>query len=469
MRLMNTKPEPAYRDATLTRTLIGWLLIPLLIMLALSALYTYRNISHLAETERDLALEEVADDLKDSASDALQATGSIDPASASLRLILNDARDHRYFAIYDANGVLLAGDPRLPIAQVPDAMDHAVFSYISLAGNRLRMVVIKGDQEDLPVYKILVAETLTRRDHLALRLSRVVLIPQVLMILLVAPLIWFGVKRGLRPLDNLCRRISHRSVQQFRDLPMRGTPHELQPVVMALNEMLSQVRAARDEQRRFTADAAHQIKTPLAALKAEIDLAQSDPSYAHAQPVLKRLGDSTNRLIHLVQQLLALAHSEASDSDVMTLLDLAELARDVAREYVPIAHSRHIDLGYEGAEQTIPIRGNAVLIREAMKNLLDNAVKFTPDSGTVTVSVKAHPPSFAVADSGPGIPDEQRPLIFQRFHRVPESTTVQGSGLGLAIVQEIARNHGAIVSVASSSLGGALFSLQFQDQAVSES
>jgi signal transduction histidine kinase len=466
---MNTQPEPAYHEATLTRTLIGWLLIPLLIMLAVSALYTYRNISHLAETERDLALEEVADDVKDSASETLKATGKIDPASESLRLILEDPRDHRYFAIYDEKGVLLAGDPRLPRPQAAYAADHAMFNYILLAGNKLRMVAIKGDQVDQPIYRILVAETLTRRDRLALRLSRVVLIPQVLMILLVAPLIWFGVKHGLRPLDNLCRRISHRSAQQFRDLPMRGTPRELQPVVMALNEMLSQVRAARDEQRRFTADAAHQVKTPLAALKAEIDLAQSDPSYAHALPVFKRLGDSANRLAHLVQQLLALAHSEASYGNVKTLLDLAELARDVTREYVPLAHGRHIDLGYEGPENAIPIRGNAVLIREAMKNLLDNAIKFTPDSGTVTVSVKVHPPSFAVADSGPGVPDEQRSLIFQRFRRAPESTAAQGSGLGLAIVQEIARNHGAIVSVASSPLGGALFSLQFPDQAVSQS
>jgi two-component system, OmpR family, sensor histidine kinase TctE len=466
---MNIKPEPAHRDSTLTHTLISWLLIPLLIMLAASALYTYHNISRLAEIERDLVLEEVADDLKDAAADTLQATGKIDSVSPSMRLILDDARDHRFFAIYDANGVLLAGDPRLPILQAPYAADHAAFSYISLAGNRLRMVAVKGNQEDQPVDRILVAETLTRRGHLALRLSRVVLIPQVVMTLLIAPLIWFGVKHGLRPLDYLCRRISRRSVQQFKDLPMQGTPRELQPVVMALNKMLSQVRAARDEQRRFTTDAAHQIKTPLAALVAEIALAQSDPSYAHAQPVLRRLGDSANRLAHLVQQLLALAQSEASDANLKTLLDLAELAKDVTREYVPIAHSRHIDLGYEGAEQTIPIRGNAVLIREAMKNLLDNAVKFTPDSGTITVSVKAHPPSFAVADSGPGIPDEQRPLIFQRFHRAPECATAQGSGLGLAIVQEIARNHGAIVIVARSSLGGALFSLQFQDQAVSES
>jgi two-component system sensor histidine kinase TctE len=466
---MSTKPERPRHDATLTRTLIRWLLTPLVIMLAVSALYTYRNISHLAETERDLVLEEIADDLKDSASDTLRATGKIDPVSPSMRVILDDPRDHRYFAIYDANGALLAGDPGLPRLQVAHAADHAVFSDISHAGNRLRMVAIKGDQEDQPIDRVFVAETLTRRDHLALRLSRVVLLPQVLMILLVAPLIWFGVKRGLRPLDNLCQRISHRSVQQFRDLPMQGTPRELQPVVIALNDMLSQVRASRDEQRRFTADAAHQIKTPLAALKAEIDLAQSDPSYAHALPVLKRLGDSANRLAHLVQQLLALAHSEASDGNVKTLLDLAELARNVTREYVPIANSRHIDLGYEGPENAIPIRGNAVLVREAMKNLLDNAVKFTPDSGTVTVSLKVHPPTFTVGDSGPGIPNEQRPLIFQRFHRAPESTTAQGSGLGLAIVQEIARNHGAIISVASSSLGGALFSLQFPDQAVSES
>jgi two-component system sensor histidine kinase TctE len=465
---MNTQPEPAQREASLTRTLIGWLLVPLLIMLAVSALSTYRSSSHLAETERDLVLEEVADNLLDAAADSLKTTGRIDPGAETLHLILGDAKDRRYFAIYDAQGMLLAGDARLPLPHVPGAMNRARFSYLSLDGNTLRLVALKGDQKALPGFGILVAESMTRRNHLALRLIRVVLIPQAIVILLTAPLIWFGVKRGLRPLDQLCQRIAHRSARQFKDLSMRGAPRELQPVVRALNEMLAQVRAAQDEQHRFTADAAHQIKTPLAALKAEIDFALSDPSYAHAQPVLKRLGDSANRLAYLVQQLLALAHSEASDSHAMTLLDLSELAREVTGDYVPIARIRHIDLGYEGPEHTIPIRGNAVLIREAMKNLLDNAVKFTPDSGTVTVSVKGSPPCFAVADSGPGIPDEQQPFIFQRFHRAPDNTTTQGSGLGLAIVQEIARNHGAIVSVGRSALGGALFTLQFQDQAVSQ-
>ena len=464
---MNAPPESALHEASLTRTLIGWLLVPLLIMLAVSAFSTYRSSSRLAETERDLVLEEVADNLLDAAADARKATGKVDLDAETLHLILGDAKDHRRYAIYDAKGLLLAGDPRLSM-QASDAANRALFSYLSLDGDTERMVALKGDQKNLPGFGILVAESMTRRNHLALRLSRVVLVPQAIVILLTVPLIWFSVKRGLRPLDRLCQRISHRPARQFKDLSVQGTPRELQPVVRALNDMLAQVRAAQDEQHRFTADAAHQIKTPLAALKAEIDFAQSDPSYAPAQPVLKRLGDSANRLTHLVQQLLALAHSEASDGNAMALLDLTELAREVTRDYVPIAHVRHIDLGYEGPEHTIPIRGNAVLIREAMKNLLDNAIKFTPDSGTVTVSVKGAPPCFAVADSGPGIPEEQQPFIFERFHRAPDNAATQGSGLGLAIVHEIARNHGATISVGRSALGGALFSLQFQDQAVSQ-
>jgi two-component system sensor histidine kinase TctE len=455
---------------TLTRTLLAWLLIPLLVLLALGAYSTYRNASHLAEAERDLVLEEVADDLAESFTSSLRNGGPVQRQSQTIDLILSDARDQRYFAIYNARGGLMAGDSRLLLqGSFHDKEERASFSYISLEGKPLRLAILQGSDEKLPGFHILVAETLVRRDRLALRLSRGVLIPHGAILILVLPLVWFGVRQGLRPLEKLRLSITSRSAQELDDLPVHEAPRELQPVVAALNGLLSRVRAAQEEQRRFTADAAHQIKTPLTALTAEIDLAMSDSSCSCAQPTYRRLQEAAARLTHLVRQLLALAHSEANRGNSHALFDLSELAKEVTGDYLSIAAARHIDLGYEGSEQTIPVQGSAILVSEAMRNLVENALKFTPESGIITVSVQAFPPSFSVADSGPGIPETEWPLIFQRFHRAPESTGIEGSGLGLAIVQEIARNHGAQISVGRSALGGALFTLQFQDQVVSQS
>lgn len=465
---MARPPDMRRSERTLTRALLGWLLIPLVILLAVSAYTTYRNAYHLAETERDLVLEEIADDLQELVSATLAANRKIDLDSLSFSLLIRDARDQRYFAIYDTHGTLLAGDHRL--TRVPAGSDErAAFDTLSLDGKTLRRAVLNGERDSLPGFEIQVAETTVRRDRLTLHLLRGVLVPQAFSLLLSLPLIWFGISRGLRPLEELRRRITHRSAQDLDAIPVDNIPRELLPVVTALNDLLLRFRAVQEEQRRFTADAAHQIKTPLAILAAEIELARSDATCPCAQPTYERLQTATFRLTHLVRQLLALAHSEANEGAAHVLFDLSELARDVTGDFVAAAARRRIDLGFEGTEQAIPVRGNVILIREAMKNLLENALKFTPEGGMVTLSTHAYPPTFSVADSGPGIPEAELPLIFKRFHRAPEGSTAEGSGLGLAIVQEVARKHGAVVTAGKSTLGGALFEFQFEGGAVSQS
>ena len=467
---MTIPPESRRKERTLTRALMGWLLIPLIFLLAVSAYTTYRNASHLAETERDLVLEEITDDLKELVSAAYESDKAIDPNALSLSLLIRDAKDQRYYAIYDARGALLAGDRRLTRMGTAIGSDqHVVFSSLSLDGRKVRRAVLKGSPKDLPGFEIQVAETTFRRDRLTLHLLRGVLVPQAFVLFFSILLIWFGVSRGLRPLEALRRSITHRSAEDLVAIPTDTVPRELQPVVTALNDLLSRFKAVQEEQRRFMADAAHQIKTPLAVLTAELDLARSDATCPCAQPTYSRLQVATSRLAHLVRQLLTLAHSEANAGKTPVLFDLSELAREVTGDFVAAAARRRIDLGFEGTEQTIPLWGNPMLVREAMKNLVENALKFTPEGGTVTTSARAFPPVFAVADSGPGIPEAELPLIFQRFHRAPESSTTEGSGLGLAIVQEVAHKHGAVVTVGKSELGGALFELQFEGDAVSQS
>ena len=449
---------------------MAWLLVPLFVLLMTSAYTTYRYASHLAESERDLTLEEIADDFKDAISGTLMSGGNIDAAAQTLGPILRDTVDQRSFAIYDSKGTLVAGDARLtPMRPMPQSEERAVFDNTILDGKKVRRAAMRGDEEGLPGFEIQVAETTQKRERLTMRISRGVLVPQAIVLVFSFPLVWFGISKGLRPLEQLRERITRRSAQDLDALSADGTPVELQPVVTALNGLLSRVRKAQDEQRRFTAEAAHQIKTPLAVLTAEIELAMSDDSCRTTEPILRRLRLAASRLTHLVQQLLALARSESSQAQTDTLFDLSELAREVTGDYVGVAASRRIDLGFEGFEQPIPLRANVILIKEAMKNLIDNALKFTPEGGIVTTSVQASPPVFSVADSGPGIPEDQRPLIFQRFHRVAGESAINGSGLGLAIVQEVARRHGATVTVGNSALGGTLFELRFAEDAASPS
>ncbi|MDA8128080.1 MAG: sensor histidine kinase [Betaproteobacteria bacterium] len=465
-----TVPTETHRGkSSLARALLGWLLIPLFFLLAVSAYTTYRNAYHLAQTERDLVLEEITDDLKELVSDELESKGKIDPGALAFSLLIQDARDTRYFAIYDASGALLAGNPRLVRTEAGDgSTKRAAFDNISLNGKRLRRAVLHGALAELPGFEIQVAETMVRRNRLTLHLLRGVLVPQIVVLALSIPLILFGVNRGLHSLEALRRRITHRSAQDLDAIPVDNAPRELLPVVTALNDLLSRFKAVQEEQRRFIADAAHQIKTPLAVLTAELDLALADPACPCARPTYERVQTAVSRLAHLVSQLLALAHSEAIAGQTHALFDLAELAREVTGDFVAAAARKRIDLGFEGPEQAIPLQGNAVLVREAMKNLLENALKFTPEGGTVTASAQAFPPVFSVADSGPGIPEAELPLIFRRFHRAAESSTTEGSGLGLAIVQEVARRHGATVVAGKSELGGALFELRFDDGTVSQ-
>jgi signal transduction histidine kinase len=467
---MAIQPEPIRRASTLTRTLLAWLTVPLFVLLIISAYSTYRNATRLAEAERDLALEQLNDELGKAIHSSLGKDGTIPAHSQTIDLILSDPKDQRYYAVYNGRGSLIAGDRRLSLADVrPNDSVRTRFSYVSVDHTPVRLAVLKADADSLPGFHILLAETLNRRSKLALRFSRAALIPQAAILFFAFPLIWLGVRKGLSRLERLRHSITSRSAQNLDPISGNDTPGELRPMVMALNGLLARVKAAQDEQRRFTANAAHQIKTPLAVLTAEIDLAMSDASCPCAQATYRRLHEALSRLAHLVRQLLALERSEADAGKTHRLFDLTSVARAVTADYVAAAANRHIDLGYEGSEQPVPIRGSELLVREAMKNLLENALKFTPEGGTITASVQDSPRAFAVADSGPGVPEAEWPLVFQRFHRASEVGSTEGSGLGLAIVQEVARSHGATITVARSLLGGALFEFKFLDPIVGQS
>jgi two-component system sensor histidine kinase TctE len=239
-------------------------------------------------------------------------------------------------------------------------------------------------------------------------------------------------------------------------LPAAQAPQEVQPLIHAMNELFERLSDALSAQQRFIADAAHQLRTPVAGIKTQTELALRMRDPAERQLALQQLHTATVNLSRLIHQLLALARSEpgAQSAHALERIDLTREMREATSEWVPKALQRNIDLGFEEPEQPVWVRGNAFLLRELLGNLLDNAIRYSPADGRVTVRMlrEANDAVLRVEDNGPGIPSDQRGRVFERFYRVLDSTT-DGCGLGLAIVREIARGHGATVALESGANG----------------
>jgi two-component system sensor histidine kinase TctE len=229
-------------------------------------------------------------------------------------------------------------------------------------------------------------------------------------------------------------------------------PEEISPLVRSLNDMLERLSQSIEMQKRFIADAAHQMKTPLAGMRMQSELALRETNHEEIHKSLEQLSKSSETATRLVNQLLALARAEneTPDSKPSVLLELSELARSVVHDWVQQSFVHRIDLGFEQPGHPIMVIGNPVMLRELLSNLIDNALRYTPAGGSVTVRVRANMMEneaiLEVEDTGPGIPPAERSHVFERFYRILGSN-VEGSGLGLSIVREIAQQHGATVNI----------------------
>ncbi|MBZ0249722.1 MAG: sensor histidine kinase, partial [Burkholderiales bacterium] len=303
---------------------------------------------------------------------------------------------------------------------------------------------------------------LRKREALAREILVGVLVPEALLVAVACLVVWVGVVHGLAPLERLRRTLASRPWGDWRPLAVEGVPGEVRPLLEAINRLVADLDRALTIQNRFISDAAHQLKTPITALRTQLELAAREDDPARLREALGKAGAGLERLSRVVSQLLSLARNEPEAAARVTLvaLDLNALALEAATEWVPEALKKGIDLGFEGAAGPVAIRGDALRLRELLDNLLDNAVRYTRDGGRVTVRVAASPrPTVDVNDDGPGIPPDEREAVFQRFHRLL-GTGQDGSGLGLAIAQEIARLHGGAISLSDDADGvGNTFSL----------
>jgi two-component system sensor histidine kinase TctE len=272
----------------------------------------------------------------------------------------------------------------------------------------------------------------------------------VVLIILSGLAVWLGVARGLAPLGRLKEAVESRNPSDLRPLSEENVPKEVKPLVMAINKLLNRLQEDRDSQKRFLSNAAHQLRTPLAGLKTQTELALRQKEQTDIKESLQHIHTSASRATRLAQQLLALARVEPSVFKNLTRerLDLNKVARDATQELVMQAIAKKIDLGFEECSSAQFIAGDRSSLHEMMFNLIENAVFYTQSGGSITVRVESDKqgPVFCVEDDGPGIPASERELVFERFYRVLGNKE-SGSGLGLAIAREIASAHGASIEI----------------------
>lgn len=440
-------------SGSLRRKLLAWLLTPLLLLWVVGSVVAYFMAINFANIAYDRAL---FDSTLSIAKHVRLVNGAVtvELSSTELEILLTDETDKIYHKVADAEGNVITGDSALPAPVGKSASGIPLFHDGAIDGKAIRIasLFLAPRGESRPVL-VQVAETLNRRRILAGEILAGMVIPQLVLILLAALAVWLGVGRGLAPLRQLHDQIAIRTHRDLRPVEELNAPREVRPIIHAINELMARLRAALDAQQRFIADAAHQLRTPLAGLKTQINLAlnQNDPE--QIQLALRQLNAGNERTIRLVNQMLALARMEPGAAKIETLkpLNLNRLARAAAMEWVPQAFKKGIDLGFEGTEEVITILGDELSLKMLLDNLIDNAIRYTPAGGQVTVRVGANGKVLAIEDNGPGIPAAEREQVFERFYRGAHSE--YGSGLGLAIVHEIAQLHKARITLEAPSGG----------------
>ena len=434
--------------------ILDWMLAPLLILWPMSIGVTYLVAKSIANDPFDHILDDKITALAQEV--AAQAPyNRFELPQEAMEILLADGTDQLRVQVVGKTGEFLMGDERsLPIPK-REARQIGVVNF--------RDIVVNGEDFrtgylwiELPTVGenrfmlIQIAETLGKRDSLANEIIKGVILPQFVILPLAVLLVWFGLSRGIAPLNTLLDIIRARKPDDLSALQTKDTPEELLPVITALNEQLERLEQTIDTQKRFVADAAHQLKTPLAGLRMQVELLSDERDDASRARSLRRLKAGTERSTRLVNQLLALARTEAPSVLRFEKLDLTHIARSVARDFVPEAMNKRIDLGVEMPDHPVYVNGQTLMLTEMMKNLVENALRYSPENSCVTMRVDDSPQRetivLEVEDDGPGIPESERHHVFDRFYRVL-GTSEDGSGLGLAIVQETAFQHDANVSI----------------------
>lgn len=444
--------EDAHRrgQRSLFVELLDWMLAPMLLIWPLGAALTWVVAQSLAAQPFDAALGDVARVLG----------GRLTQPGASLQLpeearvwLQTDETDVVSFQVLGKRGELLAGDARLSLPPPSQNPGELQFRDEDIGADRMRIasVWVRAAPGDRELMLVQVGETLGKRERLANDIVRGITLPLLTLLPLAAVLAWFALVQGFRPMEALQQRIRSRAAEDLSPIDESDVLQEVVPLVRAINELLARHQQLANVQRQFLADAAHQLKTPLAGLRTQAELAgralrAGELNAQELERSFAQIALSSQRAANMVNQLLALARAEGATME-REAVDLTELAREVTQDFVPQALAKRIDLGFEGPSPSkLCLLGQRWQLVELLRNLVDNALRYTPTGGEVTVRVVediyGQVVVLEVEDNGPGIAPEARERVFQPFYRML-GTGVEGSGLGLTIAGQIAERHGA--------------------------
>ena len=449
------------RQSSLRFLLLRWLLPAMLVLLLAGAMTAYSVALRSATKAYDRALFDTA--LAIVGQLTIRDGKPVLPLTAQARdVLLVDKFDQVFFAVRGPNGELLDGEPGLPMpsSRLPKEVWREERYYFDgrLNDRPVRVAALRAERGG-ETFTVLAGETMVKRNALVREILLGMLLPEMLLIVVSLGVVWFGVRSGLKPLASLREELAGRSQADLRPVTT-DVPEEIQPVVNEINELLNRLGHSLDTQRHFISDAAHQLRTPIAALQAQVEatLAESEPS-THRQ--LQGIFAAAHRLSHLVEQMLMLARAQPSLAKTQPRVLLEEVVQAAAADWLPVAIANGIDLGFELSP--CATYGNSLLLQEVLANLIDNALRHTPPGGSVTVRCGASDDAawLVVEDSGSGIPEADREKVFERFYQSSGGIS-RGSGLGLAIVREIARQHGGQAAIdRSPELSGARITVRF--------
>lgn len=439
------------RGATLRRQVLAWVSIPLAILWLISAYIDYDIARRYVNVAYDRALLESALDIGRQIR-VLRGRVYVDLPEVAIQMLRTRETGQLYYLVTGPDGEYITGEPDIRPTQATRT-GQAHYYDDTYRGQAVRVAALQLPVETEDVrgqVTVQVVENLSPRKELVRELSIGFALPQGLVAMLAFIVIWFAVTRALAPLSQLRQEIEQRSHRDLSPLPESHVPSEVRPLIESMNALLQRLSAALSSQQRFIADAAHQLRTPIAGLRTQTELALRLSAPDEVRTTLTQLQTAAEHTTHLVNQLLSLARAEPSAEHAQTMqnLDVAALARNTATEWVPRALAQNIDLGFDGPDAPVMINGDDFLLREMLGNLIDNAIRYTQRGGHVTVRVARiqNTVQIGVDDNGPGIPENERDAVLERFHRVL-GTGVDGAGLGLAIAREIVLRHGGHIQI----------------------
>jgi two-component system sensor histidine kinase TctE len=442
------------------------LAVPLIFFISIESVLSYFVTLHHADVAYDRWLLDSARSLTQEIK-ARKGKVFVELPPAALEIFKWDESDKTYFKIISEEQGMLAGDKFVPEPfDLETDWSGPVFFDDEMYGEPVRVVSMQiAPEHSSEKVFVHVAETLNKRRNMMMDILLADLVPQMVLVLLAGIYLVVGVKRGLQPLHALADEIAKRSSRDLRLIPEQHVFLEVRALTDTINDLLERLGSAIASQQRFIANAAHQLRTPLAGLKLQVERALREQDLPAMKPALMQIQGCADRMSHLTTQLLILARSEPIDGEYeLRPVDLCKLAKETCMDWVPKALQRHMELSFEGSKRAIYVRGDEILLRELLANLLDNAICYGHDQGNIMVKVEAYPsPRLSVEDDGSGIPELELDKVFERFYRIPGSPG-DGCGLGLAIVKEIAELHKARLELSRvSAAGGTRIDLAFKE------